>query len=154
MEGLERIVLEHPFFAGLQKELGEAISGCARNLRFEEGQYLFHEGDSADEFFVIRHGVVALEIVAPGGKPLVIGTLPEGEFVGVSWLVPPYRWVHDARATRFTRVIGINAKCLREKCEADNHLGYELMKRFVPVLMKRLQATRLQLLDIYGNPKQ
>jgi CRP/FNR family transcriptional regulator, cyclic AMP receptor protein len=154
MEGLERIVLEQPFFAGLQRELGEVISGCARNLRFEAGQYLFREGDPADEFYMIREGIVAVEIMRPGGAPLVISTIPAGEIVGASWLVPPYRWVHDARAVEFTRAIGINAKCLREKCEADHHLGYELMKRFVPVLMERLQATRLQLLDVYGKPKK
>lgn len=154
MEGLERIVVEHPFFAGLTKELGAVISGCARNVRFEAGQYLFHEGDPADEFYLIREGVVAVEVAAPGAEPLIISTAPEGEIVGVSWLVPPYRWVHDARAVEFTRAIGVNAKCLRQKCEDDHHLGYELMKRFVPSLMKRLQATRLQLLDVYGKPKK
>lgn len=154
MEGLERIVLEHPFFEGIKKELGAVISGCARNVRFEAGQYLFHEGDPADEFYLIRQGVVAIEIAAPGGKPLIISTAPEGEIVGVSWLVPPHTWVHDARAVEFTRAIGVNAKCLRQKCEDDNHLGYELMKRFVPSLIKRLQATRLQLLDVYGKPKK
>jgi CRP/FNR family cyclic AMP-dependent transcriptional regulator len=152
MEGLERVVLEHPFFAGLEKELGAVISGCARNLRFEAGQYLFHEGDPADEFYLVRHGVVALEICPPGGECLMISTVPEGEIVGASWLVPPYRWVHDARAVQLTRAIGLDAKCLREKCEADHHLGYEMMKRFVPILLKRLQATRLQLLDVYGKP--
>jgi CRP-like cAMP-binding protein len=152
MEGLERIVLEHPFFAGMEKELGAVISGCARNLRFEAGQYLFHEGEPADEFFLVRHGAVALEISRPGAEPLVIGTVPEGEIVGVSWLVAPHRWVHDARAVELTRAIGLNAKCLRGKCDADHHLGYEMMKRFVPILMKRLQATRLQLLDVYGKP--
>jgi CRP/FNR family transcriptional regulator, cyclic AMP receptor protein len=154
MEGLERIVLEHPFFEGIKKELGAVISGCARNVRFEAGQYLFHEGDPADEFYLIRQGVVAVEVSAPGGEPLIISTAPEGEIVGVSWLVPPYRWVHDARAVEFTRAIGVNAKCLRQKCEDDNHLGYEMMKRFVPSLLKRLQATRMQLLDVYGKPKK
>jgi CRP/FNR family transcriptional regulator, cyclic AMP receptor protein len=154
MEGLERIVLEHPFFEGIKKELGAVISGCARNVRFEAGQYLFHEGDPADEFYLIRQGVVAVEVSAPGGKPLIIATAPEGEIVGVSWLVPPYQWVHDARAVEFTRAIGVNAKCLRQKCEDDHHLGYELMKRFVPSLLKRLQATRLQVLDVYGKPKK
>jgi CRP/FNR family transcriptional regulator, cyclic AMP receptor protein len=154
MEGLERIVLEHPFFEGIERELGAVISGCARNVRFEAGQYLFHEGDPADEFYLIRQGVVAVEISAPGGKPMIISTAPEGEIVGVSWLVPPYAWVHDARAVEFTRAIGVNAKCLRQKCEDDHHLGYELMKRFVPILLKRLQATRLQVLDVYGKPNK
>lgn len=151
MEGLERIVLEQPLFAGLQKELGEVISGCARNVRFDAGEHLFREGEAADEFFLIRQGKAAIEIQRPAGEPLMISTISAGDIVGASWLVPPYRWVFDARALEFTRAIGVNAKCLRDKCEADHHLGYELMKRFVPVLMKRLQETRLQLLDVYGR---
>lgn len=151
MEGLERIVLAHPFFAGLEAELGQVISGCARNLRFEAGHYLGHEGDPADEFFLIRQGKVALEIPPPGRPAIVFATQSEGDMVGVSWLVPPYRWRFDARAVELTRVIGINAKCLRDKCEADDHLGYAMMKRILPVIVQRLAETRLQILDVYGT---
>jgi CRP-like cAMP-binding protein len=151
MEGLDRIVSEHPFFAGLSAELRALVVGCASNHRFDAGQYLFHEGEAANRFFLIRHGRVALEIVAPGTAPIVFSTLGEGEIVGASWLVPPYRWTFDARAVELVRAIGIDAGCLRGKCEADHHLGYEMMKRFAPILVKRLQDTRLQILDVYGK---
>ncbi|MGP0095256.1 MAG: cyclic nucleotide-binding domain-containing protein [Xanthobacteraceae bacterium] len=151
MEGLERIVLAHPFFAGFEAELGQVISGCARNHRFEAGQYLAHEGDPADEFYLIRQGKVALEILPPGQPAVVFATEGEGEIVGAAWLVPPYRWRFDARAMELTRAIGIDAKCLRDKCEADNHLGYEMMKRFLPVVVQRLDESRLQMLDVYGK---
>jgi len=151
MEGLERIVLAHPFFAGLEAKLGQVISGCARNLRFEPGQYLAHEGDPANEFYLIREGKVALEILPPGQPAVVFTTEGEGDIVGASWLVPPYRWRFDARAMELARVIGIDAKCLRDKCEADHHLGYEMMKRFLPVIVQRLDETRLQILDVYGK---
>jgi CRP/FNR family cyclic AMP-dependent transcriptional regulator len=151
VEGLERIVLAHPFFAGLEAELGALVTGCARNLRFSPGQYLGHEGDPANEFFLIRHGKVALEILPPGQPAIVFATQGENEIAGASWLVPPYRWRFDARATELTRVIGINAQCLRDKCEADHHLGYAMMKRFLPVIMQQLDETRLQILDVYGK---
>jgi len=64
--------------------------------------------------------------------------------------VPPYRWGFDAKALDMVRAIALDATCLRGKCEADHDLGYEMMKRFMPVLVHRLQATRLQLLDVYG----
>ena len=152
MEGLEHIVLAHPFFAGFEAELGQVVSGCARNLRFDAGQYLFHEAEPANEFFLIRQGAVALEILPPGQPPVVIATEHEGEIVGSSWLMPPYRWRFDARTIELTRAIGIDARCLRDKCEADHHLGYELMKRMLPVIARRLDEARLQLLDVYGKP--
>ncbi|XKE45954.1 cyclic nucleotide-binding domain-containing protein [Halomonas organivorans] len=151
MAYLERILGEHPFFAGLDDEHGRLLAGCARNRRFAAGEYLFREGEAADEFYLIRHGQVALETLVPGRAPLVIATLGEGEIVGASWLLPPYRWMFDARAVTLIRAIGLDAACLRGKCEVDHHLGYDMMKRFLPVVVKRLHDTRLQVLDVYGD---
>jgi CRP/FNR family transcriptional regulator, cyclic AMP receptor protein len=151
MEGLERIIEEHPFFAGMQDAYRELVCGCAKNARFTAGQYLFCEGEPADWFYLIRQGRVALQLTAPGRGAVTFQTVAEGELAGVSWLIPPYRWTYDVRAVEDTRAIAINALCLRQKCEADHDLGYEMMKRFMPVLIQRLQATRLQILDVYGT---
>jgi CRP-like cAMP-binding protein len=150
--GLENILLQHPFFKDLETALGSAVSGCARNVRFEADGYLFHEGEAANEFFLIRSGTVALEVHAPGRTAAILLTLGAGEIVGVSWLVPPYRWAFDARALAPVHALGIDARCLRGKCEADHHLGYELMKRFLSLSIRRLHATRLQNLDVYRTP--
>jgi CRP-like cAMP-binding protein len=127
------------------------VCGCAKNARFTAGQYLFHEGEPADWFYLIRHGRVAFQLTAPGRGTVTFQTVTEGELAGVSWLIPPYRWTYDAKAIEETRAIAINALCLRQKCEADHDLGYEMMKRFMPFLVQRLQATRLQILDVYGT---
>jgi CRP/FNR family cyclic AMP-dependent transcriptional regulator len=150
MEGLERIVKEHPFFTGLEERFCKLICGCAKNVRFEAGQYLFHEGEPADQFYLLRQGRVALQLMAPGRGAVTFQTLGPGEIVGVSWLVPPYRWAYDAKALDLNRAIAFDATCLRQKCEADHDLGYDLMKRFMSVLIQRLQATRLQILNVYG----
>jgi CRP/FNR family cyclic AMP-dependent transcriptional regulator len=149
MEGLERIVREHPFFAGMKEEFTDLLSGCAKNVRFEAGQYLARAGDTSTEFYLLRAGRVALQIVAPD-RAITIQTVNANEIVGASWLVPPYRWGLDAQALELTRAIALDAECLRNKCDADASVGYELMKRFMPIFSQRLQATRLQLLDIYG----
>ena len=151
MEGLENILAEQPFLAGLATQHQALLTGCARNHRFDAGGYLFHEGDAANEFFLLRHGRVALEIGAPGQKPIVFTTLGPGEVVGASWIVPPSRWMFDARALELVRAVGIDAACLRNKCDSDHDFGYDMMKRFLPVLAQRLQATRLQILDVYGK---
>lgn len=151
-KSLEQIVREHPFFAGLADGFCTLVCGCAKNVRFDAGQYLFHEGEGADQLYLIRHGRVALEVKAPGLGAVAFQTIGEGEVVGVSWLVPPYRWTYDAKAIGLVRAIALDATCLRNKLEADHDLGYELMKRFVPVLVDRLHSTRLQMLDVYGPP--
>lgn len=151
MEGLERIVLQHPIFHGLERELGVTIAGCARNVRFGADAFLFREGEPADEFFLVREGRVRLEVAAPGQPPKTFATMGAGEIVGLSWLAPPYRWTFDAQTMEPLRAIGIDARCLRAKCDADARLGYALLKRLVSVLVTRLHATRLQLFDVYGK---
>jgi len=150
METLKPILAAHPFFQDLEPRYLQLIAGCASNVRFEAGQFIFHEGEEANHFYLIRHGRVALEIVTSERGSITIQTLGEGDVLGWSWLFPPYRWHFDARATTLTRAIALDGKCLRTKCEDDHDLGYELVKRFAHVIMQRLQATRLQLLDVYG----
>jgi CRP-like cAMP-binding protein len=151
METLRPILAEHPFFKDLELGYLDLLVGCAANARFEEGSFLFRTGEEANQFFLIRQGRVALEIAAPGRPPLIVQTVREGEILGWSWLIPPYHWVFDARAVEPTRVLALDGKCLRAKCEADHGLGYELLKRFAHIMQERLEAARLQLLDVYGE---
>lgn len=150
MQTLEPILAAHPFFQNLDPRHLRLIVSCASNVRFEAGQFIFREGEAANHFYLLRHGTVQLEIFVPERGPLVIQTLGEGEVLGWSWLFPPYRWHFDARAVTLVRAIALDGQCLRTKCEEDHDLGYELVKRFAHVIMQRLQATRLQLLDVYG----
>lgn len=150
MENLERILSEHPFFHGVNKGFVELAAGCAKNARFEAGDFIFHEGEAADHFYLVREGRVALQVAAPGRGAATFLTLGAGEVFGVNWLVPPYRWVYDAKALERCRLVAMEAKCLRGKCEADHSLGYDIMKRLMPVLIERLHETRLQFLDLYG----
>jgi CRP-like cAMP-binding protein len=152
MDTLVRILEEHPFFDGLDPAYLETIAGCATNARFEAGEFIFREGEAADKVFLIRQGNVALEVFTPNRGAIVIQTLDPGEILGWSWLIPPYQWRFDARATDLTRAIVIDGRCLRPKCEENHDLGYELLKRFSVMVGQRLDATRLQLIDIYGVP--
>jgi CRP-like cAMP-binding protein len=154
MDTLESTLRQHVLFAGLADAHVRQLAGCARHRHFQGDQYLFRESDSADEFFLIREGRVALDLHEPGRESATFATLGAGEIVGVSWLVPPYRWMFDARALERTRVIAIDAACLRDKCEADHDLGYALMKCFLPAFVKRLHATRMQMFDVYGKPER
>ena len=148
---LEELISAASAFAGLSPAQLELIAGCGANEHFAAGERLFSEGGAAERFYLIREGAVALEIDAPGRGPLVIETLHDGEVVGWSWLFEPYRWEFDARAASPCAVVCFDGACLRGKCEQDHELGYQLMRRFAALLTDRLQATRLQLLDVYGH---
>lgn len=154
METLEAILAEHPFFEGLEARYMQLITGCASNVRYKSGEYIFREGEQAAQFYIIRHGKVALETFAPGRGRITIETIEDGEVLGWSWLFAPYRWHFSARPLQETRAIALDGACLRAKGEADHDLGYELAMRVARIMMERLQATRMQLLDVYDTSRK
>jgi len=153
MRAIEDLIAQAPVFAGLTTAQLELIAGCGHNERVDAGAFLFREGAPAERFYLIRSGTVALEVHAPGRGQLRIETLDEGEVVGWSWLFSPYRWQLDARVLEPAALVEFDGACLRGKVETDNELGYLLMRRFAAVIVERLHATRLQLLDVYGDDR-
>ncbi len=151
MEDLKNILTAHPFFKGLQDEYFALLVGCASNVRVDAGAMILREGEEANHFYLIRSGTVSIQVMTPNKGPVIIQTLQEGDILGWSWLVAPFTWHFDAKAVELTRLIALDGKCLRTKCESDHGLGYELLKRFADIMTKRLESTRLQLLDIYGD---
>lgn len=145
------VVSAHPLLAGLPAPIVEEVARCARNVAFPAGGLLLAEGDPADTTFLLRRGRVAIEVQAPGRGALVIETVGPGAVVGWSWLFPPYAWRFDARALEPVGAIALNAACLRERAEGDPAAGYALMARVAGILLDRLQATRVRLLDLYGT---
>ncbi len=153
MELLEKILVQHPFLKDLEQKYVQLMVGCASNVRFDSGTFIYREGDEANYFYILRAGKVALEIHDGGRETITIETLGEGDVLGWAWLVPPYRRHADAQALELTRAIALDGKCLRDKCRDDHNLGYELMMRIVPLITHQLQATQLQLMDVYGVKK-
>jgi CRP/FNR family transcriptional regulator, cyclic AMP receptor protein len=148
---LESVIKQHPFFSELPARHLDFISGCAKNVQFPERHVIFREGAPANEFYFLREGLVAVELTIPGRRATTIQTVVGGDILGWSWVSPPYRWHFAARTIERTRALVFDAKCLRDKCEQDHDLGYELLSRFVDIISARLDATRLQLLDLYGR---
>ena len=149
MKSLEPALKEHPFFQDLAQKHFDIIVGCASNVRFKEGDIIFREGDPADKFYLIKQGKIAIDIPITRFRTITIQTIHDGDILGWSWLIPPHRCRFNCQALEDTRVICLDGKCLRGKCEKDHDLGYELFKRLTRIFIQRLEYTRMQLLDHY-----
>jgi CRP-like cAMP-binding protein len=151
IHNFEQVLAEHPFFKDLSRPHLDTVVGCVANVVFQPGEFVFREGEAADRFFLVREGKVAVEVFVPNKGPVTIETIEGGEVLGWSWLFPPYKSRFDARALNAVRALSLDGACLRTKCENDPVLGYELLKRFTALVVSRLEATRMQLMDLYGN---
>lgn len=148
---LDSVIGEASIFRKLSRDHLALIAGCASNTGFSAGEQVFREGDAADVFFLVRRGLIAIDAYVPHLGRLTIETAGPGDIVGWSWLLPPYRWHFTGRVVEAVRAVQFDGACLRGKAEADPALGYELTRRFAPLLVSRLQATRHRLVDVYDD---
>jgi CRP/FNR family cyclic AMP-dependent transcriptional regulator len=152
MRTLEQIITEHPFWKGLDPHYFPLVNECASEERFGLQQQIFQEGSDANHFYLIHAGRVALETFVPGRGVVTIQTIGAGEALGWSWLFPPYRWHFSARSIDATATVALDARALREKAQENHDFGYDITIRVAQVMLQRLQATRMQLLDFYAAP--
>ncbi len=138
----------HPFLAGMNAAQLAFLSDCAIPVSFPKGQIILAEGDLANRFYLIESGKVVLESENANREPVIVETLGAGELLGWSWMFPPYVWHFTARAVEPTAAIFFYGTILREYCERDHSLGYELFKRMAPVMLKRLQRSRKQMIEL------
>lgn len=150
-ESIADLVLSHPFFGGIDPTLVHAMVSKAEVRTYEVGEMLVREGKPAEEFFLVFEGKIALEVGASDMPGITVETIGRGEILGWSWLVSPHRWRFDARATKATKVVAINAAAARYALAAHPAFGYHFLMKLLPVIAERLENTRVQLLDIHGH---
>lgn len=149
---LARVLRAHPFFAALTEDELALVAGCGVAVELAAGQSITREGEPAEHFYALVQGKVAVQIFVPGRGLLTLQTLRGGEVLGWSWGFPPSTWTFDACALTPTRAVRLDAAALLRRCDESPQLGYKLMRGLVRVMTERLHGTRLQLLDLYGQP--
>jgi CRP-like cAMP-binding protein len=148
---MKRMLAEHGFLAGISARTVALLAKGARLENFGAGELLLREGEVADTVYLITEGRVAIEIHSPARGPLVIDTIEPGHIVGLSWVAPPFRWQFDARALTHVEAVALDAARLSEALALHPEAEAEIHRRLSTVLLSRLQATRIRLLDLYAN---
>ena len=141
---------EMQFLRDVSEELIGQLAAVANTADFESGAVIFRQGEEAKTLHLVVTGRASLEICAPGVGCKRILTVGPGELLGWSPVLEQSRLTATARAISPTQTVQLNGQQVLEICEQNPRFGYEFMKRAAPALAKRLNATRLQLLDVYG----
>lgn len=150
-ESMATRVALHPFLAGMNRQQLALLTDCAIGTHFNKGQLILHEGEPANRFYLIESGKVTLESGKAHGQPVVIDTIGAGDLLGWSWMFSPYTWQFSARAAESTTAIFFYGTILREYCERDHSLGYELLKRMTAIMIRRMQAARERMIELHAG---
>jgi CRP/FNR family cyclic AMP-dependent transcriptional regulator len=147
-DDLEKNIATALFFSGMSERHVRMLADCACRTHFDKGRVIFHQGETANRFYLIEDGSVDLEAATKSGERKVLaGTIGPRGLLGWSWLFEPYEWQFTARALSATTAIFFYGTVLRERCETDPSLGFELFKRMSEEMVKRLQSARKRLLE-------
>ena len=143
---LRVLIAQQPFLKGLNPRQLQLLADSALEMKFETGATIFEEGSPANRFYMILTGRVELSSEMDNRNKIPIQTLVPGDDLGWSWLFPPYSMHFSARALEPTTTIFFYGTRLREQCEQDHELGYQLMKRIAEVTTQSLRATQRRLM--------
>jgi CRP/FNR family transcriptional regulator, cyclic AMP receptor protein len=146
-QSLYSLIEQQPFFKGLSPHQLQLLTDSAMKMQFEAGQSIFEAGSPANRFYLILEGKVMLESEVPEHGMIPVQTLGPGDDLGWSWLFPPYYLHLSARALEPTKTIFFYGTRLREQCEQDHDLGYEIMGRIADVVIQSLNATQQRLIE-------
>ncbi len=152
-EAMHGILSSHRFLSGLPEGTVELLAGCGHLETFEAGSLLLSEGSVADTLHLVHRGRVAIEVRGPGRDRHIVDTVGPGQVVGLSWVSPPFRWHFDARALGPVATVAIDSTCMRTRLDENPTVALALLERLASVLLGRLQATRVRLLDLYGHDR-
>jgi CRP/FNR family transcriptional regulator, cyclic AMP receptor protein len=146
---LLQVLQAHPFVAGFRPEHTARLAALAKQVHFEPGQVIFHEGDDYSVLYLLGEGMVALELEVPGHL-MRVQTLYAGDLFDWSALLPHAGKHFQARALNAVTALAFEGEQLLASFKADPEFGLAFMLRVMGVVSERLRATRLQLLDMYS----
>jgi CRP-like cAMP-binding protein len=152
MPSLEEALASHPFTRGFTSHQLRILAGCLEGeTTWVPEAFLVSADGAADHCYLLVEGAAVISADSPGRGRRSIQTIHAGDLLGWSWLFPPHRWAFDATALTPTRAIVLDAARLRAAIDDDPAFGLEVVRRVGATVADRLNATRLQLLDLYGN---
>ena len=148
---IQQSLEELRFTAGLSDDDQRKLSAIASTHSFPKGTVLYTEGDVNKEVHVIRSGRVEVCMSVPARGCLPVLTLEPGDCIGWSAILELGGMTATVVALEDVETVSLDADRLRALCDEDHDIGYHIMERIAHALSQRLTASRLQMLDIYGQ---
>ena len=141
----------HEFFSEFSDDSLKFLCECSSTREIKKGQILFLQGEHADKFYVVRSGLISIQMPAIMGPALEIQAVDEDQVLGWSWLISPYQWNFQTKAEEDSELLQFDGVAILARCEQEPKFGYELLKKFAGLMSVRLNAARQKMMDEW-NP--
>jgi len=142
---MEHTLRSCEFFELLETgELSE-ISNLGQIMTYQDGEYVFRQGDYGEHIYIIAEGQIYLERTVDLGAHkgnVVIEILGKGRVLGCwsTLLDMPHILMSSAVCKQPTKIVAIKGAELRRIMIGNAELGLNLMERLCFLLRDRIQA--------------
>jgi len=157
------------FFNEVRPDTLESIAGLAEIVEYKAADVIFRFDEPAIHFYGVIEGKVDLSVVftdkvlkteieyeeaiqasmVEEEKSIVVDSVLPGQVFGWASLVGAGRRTVTAHCAQASRIIVLPAEDLRILFEADNALGYVIMKKMSDIISKRLQKRTEKLIETW-----
>jgi CRP-like cAMP-binding protein len=134
-------------FGGLSDAELEAVASIVVKRELEPGAIIFHEGDRAEEFYILLEGRVALQMSLPSSQSasvrrVTIDIMSPTQVFGWSAVVPPHEYTLAAVCLQRAEILAVDGAKLEQVLLSNPQAGFSVMKGFIGVVASRLTDTR------------
>ncbi len=129
-------------------EMLEKFLPITDQLRFDEGDVVFREGDKAERFYFLKRGKILLEQPISNKITISIGAVKPGYSFGwSSMLEGTLSYTNDAVCSEPCEVYSIRGVKIRTLLDEDPRMGYIFSRRLLWVVKDRLNQRTRQLVS-------
>jgi CRP-like cAMP-binding protein len=133
-------------FEGLSETQLNSLIAISNETHIQKGQWLFREGEDAQQMFVLKAGAVELLTTVENDIELPITILRRpGNCFGTSTLVPPHKYSLSARGAEDGTLLVLKKTDLENLIKADYELGHPILINLARHFLERLKETRQEI---------
>ena len=112
---------------------------------FNEGEIISHEGEVANNLYILIEGKVELRMSIPldlknYSRDITVDTVSKGSIFHWSAIVRPYVLSRTSYCAEDSKVLSINGKELLKLMDNNIDIGYEIMQSIAYVISSRLRT--------------
>jgi CRP-like cAMP-binding protein len=151
---LSEVLRKNPLVAGLsESELENFIaSSCAKELVYEKGGAVFHEGDRPAYIYILVSGAIHIQKSAFSGRHILLTTINEpGDMFGEVYLFlkKPYDIYVEADAG--TRLLALPQACFELNGQLGSGVQFVLQKNLLSVFARKAYSMNRKLQVLSGG---
>jgi CRP-like cAMP-binding protein len=145
------LVEQFTIIEGLSEEQIDILRPIIEDVRFDEHQVIFRQGDKADYLYFVLEGKVSIQFNPEDGPVLTVSEIDQGGVFGWSSALGSACYTSSAVCTECGHFIRMEGEELKNLCQEHPETGILILNRLASVIAQRLRGTHQQVVELLNR---